>query len=496
MHQGEPMCTQHTLAGCRRIALSSAVRGEGPTLGLCTAKMALVCPWQPIVDCATFVTLLAAVALTRSRACSRHHSLSLRATRQSFMTQWAAQSEAPPHVLRVVLLGGTGRIGTAAAIHLLQRTPAAMDLVLIGRDEDRGAASIEEVQSEVGPVIGLSRVSFQKLDWSVPGALHLFLEQAPADAVLHTAGPFDGDMEVSVLRAAIDAEVSIYVDVADPIDYIASARAMSKDAEKAQTMALVSAGAFPGFSNVLAIECARRLDKSSTKPCQLQDLDFAYFTSGLGGAGPVNLLITNLGFGEPVPLFRDGKYSPQTIAGSQPRRVRFFLDESDPAFQVVGERDVWAWPFPEAATVAGHLGISGNSSTGMGTAPGIWNTILVALVSLVPRELWRERWFSEGLAWFSLPLVWVTDQFVNETHAIRVEVSTSDGRSCVAVQTHQSFRRCVGQSVAEFALDLLERRSRREEEGVPWRPGVWLPEEVADDETWRPRLLEIGRAHV
>ena len=38
-----------------------------------------------------------------------------------------------------------------------------------------------------------------------------------------------------------------------------------------------------------------------------------------------------------------------------------------------------------------------------------------ALVSLVPRELWRQRGFSEALANFSLPMVWVTDQFLGRT---------------------------------------------------------------------------------
>ena len=31
-------------------------------------------------------------------------------------------------------------------------------------------------------------------------------------------------------------------------------------------------------------------------------------------------------------------------------------------------------------------------------------------MSLLPRDLWRNRSFSEALAWFSLPMVWATDQ--------------------------------------------------------------------------------------
>eukprot|EP00439_Symbiodinium_sp_Y106_P051404 s389_g6.t2 len=203
-------------------------------------------------------------------------------------------------------------------------------------------------------------------------------------------------------------------------------------------------------------------------------MNFAYFTAGLGGSGAVNLLITNLGFGDPVPVFRGGAYAPQRVAGAEPRRVEFFLDESDPAFEFVGERDVWSWPFPEAGTVPRLVGITGNSSTGMGTAPGIWTL--------------DDGWFSEGLAWFSLPMVWFTDQFVKETHAMRVEVTTSDGRRCVAVQTHESFRRCVAQLIQTKVL--VGGQTSTSSSGLSWRPGVFLPETLAEDEATRSDLFQ------
>lgn len=93
-----------------------------------------------------------------------------------------------------------------------------------------------------------------------------------------------------------------------------------------------------------------------------------YFTAGLGGSGDINLFITNDGFGEPVPVYRDGSFSPRLEAGSGARRVRFYLREQGPMYERVGERTVWSWPFPEGYTVARRLGpISGDSSVGMGT---------------------------------------------------------------------------------------------------------------------------------
>jgi hypothetical protein len=64
-----------------------------------------------------------------------------------------------------------------------------------------------------------------------------------------------------------------------------------------------------GLSNVMAVECASRLDAPA------HDLDFYYFTAGLGGSGKVNLAITNFGFGDPVMNFRKGRLSPIMNAG-------------------------------------------------------------------------------------------------------------------------------------------------------------------------------------
>ncbi|OLP99090.1 hypothetical protein AK812_SmicGene18365 [Symbiodinium microadriaticum] len=195
--------------------------------------------------------------------------------------------------------------------------------------------------------IGMSSIDFANPDHvdQAKGALETLLADQNPTALLHTAGPFDA--EPRVLEAALEHKVPVYVDVADPMSYLDKAIAMDAVAKQANTSAVVSAGAFPGFSNILAMECVAQL-RGGDAACELRDMNFAYFTAGLGGSGAVNLLITNLGFGDPVPVFRGGAYAPQRVAGAEPRRVEFFLDEADPAFEFVGERDVWSWPFPEA----------------------------------------------------------------------------------------------------------------------------------------------------
>jgi len=92
------------------------------------------------------------------------------------------------------------------------------------------------------------------------------------------------------------------------------------------------------------------------------------------------------------------------------------------------------------------------------------------------------------MADFSEPLVWLTDQWLKlsdkvgagETHAMRIDVSSEDGSTKMStVQAHDSFRQCVGQSCAEFALDCLEFS----------QPGVYLPELRYQEAAARKRII-------
>jgi len=251
-------------------------------------------------------------------------------------------------------------------------------------------------------------------------------------------------------------------------------------------MALLASGAFPGFSNLLAMECASRLDKP------VRDLSFRYFTAGLGGSGPVNLLITNQGFGEAVPTWKKGKSAPAMVAGLESEVVDFFIDSSDVSADRVGACTVWSWPFPEVSTVAATLGITGDSTVKMGTSPELWNVIMGWMVQVIPRQWWQSTAFSQAMANFSEPMVRLTDKFVGETHCMRVDVTDIEGNVCTAVQGHNSFRRVVGQCCAEFAMTLLERHAAAPE-GSAWRPGVYLPEELLTDEHREERTVLLAR---
>jgi hypothetical protein len=76
------------------------------------------------------------------------------------------------------------------------------------------------------------------------------------------------------VQAAIKANVPVYADLSDPLEYLEAGLRMSQAAAAAGTSAVLAAGAFPGFSNVLAMECAARLQEPT------RDVKFSYFTAG------------------------------------------------------------------------------------------------------------------------------------------------------------------------------------------------------------------------
>jgi hypothetical protein len=329
----------------------------------------------------------------------------------------------------------------------------------------------------------------------------------------------------------------VYVDVSDPIDFLEDSLERHESAVAAGTTAILAAGAFPGMSNVLAMEAAAMATAAAGKGDDdsessiVKDVRFNYFTKGLGGSGTINLYITNIGFGDPMVMHDRGKRARfAELSGRLLGKVDFFIDDESAntsagpapswkdanafAKERVGTQKVFAWPFPEAATVPSELSIVGSSSSAMGTAPDLWNDMLGLLVDLVPRNWWRSKRFSKFLADFSEPLVLATDLAMRklsspsssggdcgETHAMRVDVvaETTDKATGVAtesmvsiVQCHDSFRRCVGQSCAEFALDAwfehLEAITNLA--AAPTKTGVFLPEQRYRDGADRKRIVD------
>jgi hypothetical protein len=432
----------------------------------------------------------------------------------------------------VVILGGSGRIGTAIATHLIRRwsalPPSTGKIILVGRNVQQGLQSVQEVldaASEFSSECNTCEIEFQSISdvWDAKQLSPLFRD---AVAVIHTAGPYHKRYPIP-LRTAIESHVPVYVDVSDPLSYLDSSLELNDDAKSSGTRALVAAGAFPGLSNLLAMEAAGSLPYG----CEIIDIGFNYFTAGLGGSGDVNLYITNLGFGDDMPQYEKGTLNYfKALTGKLLGKVEFFTDAESIMAKRVGSQQVFSWPFPEAATVARELQIKGRSHAAMvsqslenkllvsiarksvigkyiacfyrslifsqGTSPDAWNAMLGLLVDIVPRSIWRNEQFSQFMADFSQPLVKFTDRWlrltspdgVGETHAMRIDVTAENNNRDVFVSTivqgHESFRQCVGQSCAEFCIDLLQEQSKERSGGVS------LVEQRYRDKYTRKQMIE------
>lgn len=142
---------------------------------------------------------------------------------------------------KILMLGGTGRVGSSTAASLLKLTPDHC-ITLAGRREERYGDALER-----RPV--LKNTTFARVDITDRDAVAAIA--AEHDLVIHTAGPFQRSKDLSVLEACI-AVGTPYIDVCDDQDYSVMTKELHDQAVKAGVPCITTAGIYPGVSNVMA----------------------------------------------------------------------------------------------------------------------------------------------------------------------------------------------------------------------------------------------------
>ena len=212
------------------------------------------------------------------------------------MTQAAAADGAPDRgVPRVVIVGGTGRVGRSTAV-ALAGCGAPLALTLAGRDA-------AHFQAATAAEPALRSASFVACDVEDQASLEAALRGA--DLVVHAAGPFQHQPRCAVLEAAVAARVP-YLDVCDDTEYAQRAKAMQGAAAAAGIRAVTCGGMFPGVSNVMAAQLVRLNTADGDSPSPPKRVLYSYFTAGSGGAGTTILATSFLLCGEEVTAYRDG----------------------------------------------------------------------------------------------------------------------------------------------------------------------------------------------
>ncbi|KAG5566311.1 hypothetical protein RHGRI_002047 [Rhododendron griersonianum] len=373
---------------------------------------------------------------------------------------------------RVLILGGTGRVGGSTAIALSKLCPD-LRIVVGGRNKEKGAARVAELgkNSEFTEVDIEERASLEAtlrgylLDLTVIfsfvgirkedscacrlcGSCSSFCGTIPTGREVHCAGSGHTDQ---------GEKQTAYMDVCDDTSYAFRAKSYMSKALAANIPAITTGGIYPGVSNgastlvlvryssnisgllpsalefdsqmifmtVMAAELVRAArSESKGEPERLR---FSYYTAGTGGAGPTILATSFLLLGEEVVAYSKGK-KIKVKPYSGMRNIDFGKG--------IGKKDVYLLNLPEVRSAHEILGVP-TVSARFGTAPFYWNWGMVAMTNLLPVEFLRDRSKVQKLVELFDPVVRAVDEIAGERVSMRVDLECSDGRQTLALFSHR-----------------------------------------------------------
>ena len=354
---------------------------------------------------------------------------------------------------KVLVLGGSGRVGGSAVNSLLKE--GITDVIDVG---GRTLSTFEELKIR-HEIITNKNSNFIKIDCFDINKLTPIIQNY--DIIINTAGPFQGLNTSPVLESALK-EGKIYLDVCDDIglsDYCRSDK-LQKLAQENKGTAIISTGIWPGASSLLAKSLIDDDDKVGGAE-NVKDVKFSFFTAGSGGAGKTILTATFLLLGENVLIYNKGnKEYKETATDLQT------IDFGD----TLGQREVARLNLIECQSCASHLkselqlkknnDYSGvNIQTFFGTAPPFWNTLFSLMARIIPQKALQNRNWMEILAIISLPMVRLVDTVVGSANGIRVDVECHDGSKWVALLNHKDLERAVGDAIAAFVVAIIDEKN-------------------------------------
>ncbi|UBF25889.1 saccharopine dehydrogenase NADP-binding domain-containing protein [Kovacikia minuta CCNUW1] len=356
---------------------------------------------------------------------------------------------------RVLILGGSGRVGSSVAADLVQHTPAL--ITIAGRNSTVGA----QISDRLG-----TNVQFQSFDLADVESLKSAI--AAANLVIHCAGPFhyrDG----SVLKLCIEAGVN-YVDVSDHPSYTRKVMEYKSAAETAGVTAIVNTGIFPGISNSMVRQDVEQLDEP-------ERIHLSYVVAGSGGAGVTVMRTTFLGLQRPFEVWMDGKW--QEVKPYSDREIIQFPAPYGPV-------DVYWFDVPEAFTLPSTFPVK-TVITKFGTVPRFYNFLTWSVARWWHPWLLRQTPVIEFLSYVSHFMTDVTDRLSGIGVVIRSEVTGKKaGKAARSLSTlvHPNTAISAGYGTGSVAQLLLS--------GQLNKPGVWAIEEALPTDLFQQTMQERG----
>ena len=341
----------------------------------------------------------------------------------------------------VLILGGTGRIGSSVARYVSRLTDVAVTIA--GRNVERGQQCCQLLEGAV---------QFLRLSLDNVAALREAI--AKTDLVIHCAGPFLY-RDASVLRLCIEMGTN-YLDVSDSRDFTQLALSLQPQAEAAGITAVINSGIFPGISNSMVRQAAEQLDVPDS-------IQLSYVVAGSGGAGLTVMRTTFLGLLHPFQAWVDGAW--QAVAP--------YSDRQSVPFPHYGNAPVYWFDVPETLTLAESFPSVRTVATKFGSLPDFYNHLTWLMARGIPPRVLRHPTTIEFLSYVSYGMTQVTDRFTGIGVSIRAEVTgqvSGEERSAVSTLFYDDTAAAAGMGTAAIAGSLLN--------GTLAKPGVWPVEQA------------------
>lgn len=342
---------------------------------------------------------------------------------------------------QVLIVGGTGRIGSSVAKDLVNHTDA--EIIITGRNLNAGNL----ISSQLG-----SQVKFLALDLADQEGLTQAI--ANCQVVIHCAGPFHY-RDARVLKTCIEAGVN-YLDVSDHRSFTSKALGYRSEAQAAGVTAIVNTGIFPGISNSMVRQGVEQLDYA-------EKIHLSYVVASSGGAGITVMRTTFLGLQNRFEAWIDGKW--QIV---KPYSDREFVQFPAP----YNKTGVYWFDMPETFTLPETFPVK-TVVTKFGTVPDLYNHLTGMVAHLWPKSWVKNRYVVEFLAHVSHIMTQVSDRYSGIGVAIRSEVTgKKDGESATYCSTlvHENTSVAAACGTGSLAQLLLEGKFKK--------PGVWVVEQA------------------
>jgi saccharopine dehydrogenase-like NADP-dependent oxidoreductase len=397
----------------------------------------------------------------------------------------------------VLVVGGSGRVGGSTVRWLKELSERSNELNLKIKVGCRTKKSFDQAKKRGVIPSHINDDDFVQLDWAewndeqIANAIVKDMNDS-IGLVVHTAGPFQGRTDPTLLRCCIENKIH-YVDVCDEYELaLKSKELFDNDAKELGITAVVSSGIWPGVSALMAANAVEKLEEQEAETdgdgstnSKADTIDFSFFTAGTGNAGPTIVSATFLLLATPVLAYRNSK-KIELEPWTEKRSINFGKS--------INEKPVWLLDNPDVPTTALSLGGIPNVSSRFGTDPLPWNYLFGAM-KIIPRSILYNRDIMQNFALFSEPIIRFVDMIVGSTNAMRVDVSNKDKtKTITSLIVHHDLEMAVGLATAAFAIEVLKKNNGNddgnENENQQTIPsGVWYPAELPKQA--RLNILEV-----